>query len=273
MSRQMSFLLTVCVAVAGIVLLAWMFQGRLVYFPLGDVPAPSEVGLTHVEEVEFPTADGLTLNGWFVRSTPSPPAFTVVVFNGNAGNRAYRAPLAASLQEQGVRVLLFDYRGYGGNEGTPTEAGLRADARAARTYVLGRGDVDASRLIYLGESLGSALAIALAAEHPPAGLILRSPFTSLVEVGQIHYPFLPVQLLLRDRFTSIDDIRGVHCPVLVIAGDQDRIIPVDQSRRLYDATPSAKELVILVGADHNDIELLAGDHMIAAIMRFLRQLA
>ena len=95
----------------------------------------------------------------------------------------------------------------------------------------------------------------------------------MVEVGQIHYPFLPVQLLLRDRFSVIDDIRRVHCPVLVIAGDEDRIILVDQSRRVYDATPSAKELLILAGADHNDIELLAGDDMIAAIIRFVRQLA
>ena len=133
MSRPMNFIFAGCVAVAGIVLLAWMFQRTLIYFPLGNVPAPSEVGLADIEAVEFPTADGLMLNAWFVRSASSAPAFTVLVLNGNAGNRAYRAPLAASLQQQGVQVLLFDYRGYGGNEGTPTEAGLRADARAART--------------------------------------------------------------------------------------------------------------------------------------------
>ena len=266
----MSVLLTVGIAAVGIVLLAWMFQRRLIYFPSGDVPAPSQVGLTHVEEVQFPTADGLTLNGWFIKSTASVPASTVVVFNGNAGHRAYRAPLAIALQEHGVQVLLFDYRGYGDNEGTPTEAGLRADARAVRSYVVGRGDVDAARLVYFGESLGSAVAVALAAEHPPAGLVLRSPFTSLVDVGQLHYPFLPVQLLLRDRFAAIDDIRRVDCPVLVIAGDRDRVVPLPESRRLYDAMPSPKELVILAG-DHNDIELLAGDDMIAAIVRFLRQ--
>ena len=271
MSRYMSILLTIGVAAVGTVLLVWMIQRRLIYFPLGDVPAPSQVGLTLVEEVQFPTADGLTLNGWFIRSASSAPASTVVVFNGNAGNRAYRAPLATALQDQGVQVFLFDYRGYGGNEGTPTETGLRADARAAHTYVVGRGDVDAARLIYFGESLGSAVAIALAAEHVPAGLVLRSPFTSLVEVGQFHYPFLPVRLLLQDRFVAIDDIRRVSCPVLVIAGDRDRVVPLDESRRLYDATSSPKELVILQG-DHNDIELLAGDDMIAAIMRFLGQL-
>ena len=193
MNRYMSFILAASVVVAGIIVLAWMFQRTLIYFPFGEAPGPRDVGLTQAEVVAFPTADGLTLHGWFVPSSGSPPAHTVLVFNGNAGNRAYRAPLAAALERQGLQVLLFDYRGYGGNEGKPTEAGLRADAQAAYSYLLERGDVDASRLIYFGESLGTALAIALAVEHPPAGVILRSPFTSLVEVGQTHYPFLPVR--------------------------------------------------------------------------------
>lgn len=273
MTRYMSFMLAGSVVVAGIMVLAWMFQRTLIYFPFGEVPGPRDVGLTQAEIVAFPTADGLTLHGWFVPSSGSPSAHTVLVFNGNAGNLAYRAPLAAALQRQGLQVLLFDYRGYGGNEGKPTEVGLRADAQAAHDYLLERGDVDASRLIYFGESLGTALAIAMAAEHPPAGVILRSPFTSLAEVGQAHYPFLPVRFLLQDRFAAIDEIQRVTCPVLVIAGDRDRIIPVGQSRRLYEAVTSTKDLVILEAADHNDFELLAGDEMLAAIRRFLGQLA
>lgn len=273
MSCYMSFILTGLVAIAGIVVLAWMFQRTLIYFPFGDAPGPRDVGLAQAEVVSFPTADGLTLRGWFIPSSGSPPTYTVLVFNGNAGNRAYRAPLAASLQQQGLQVLLFDYRGYGGNEGKPTEVGLRADAQAARSYLVERDDVDASRLVYFGESLGTALAITLAAEHPPAGVILRSPFPSLVEVGRTHYPFLPIRLLLQDRFAAIDDIPRVTCPVLVLAGDQDRIIPLGLSRRLYDAATSPKELVIVAGADHNDLELLAGDKMLAAIKKFLARLA
>ena len=271
----MSLLLVVLVAVASVVLLAWMFQRRLIYFPLGAVLAPSDAGLASVETVEIPTGEGLTLDGWFVTSaaspspSPSPSPFTVIVFNGNAGNRSYRAPLAAALQAHGVQVLLFDYRGFGGNDGTPTEAGLRADARAARAYVLGRSDVDASRLVYFGESLGSAVAIGLAADHPPAALIVRSPFPSLVDVGRIHYPFLPVRLVLEDRFAAVDDIGRVTCPVLVIAGDQDRIIPLALSRRVYEAISATRELVIVEGADHNDTALLAGERMVAAIMEFL----
>ena len=269
----MSFILIAFVVVAGTIALAWVFQRTLIYFPFGDVPGPRDVGLARAEAVTFPTADGLTLRGWFVPSIGSSHTYTVLVFNGNAGNRAYRAPLAASLQQQGLQVLLFDYRGYGGSEGKPTEAGLRADAQAAHRYLVERDDVEASRLIYFGESLGTALAIALAAEYPPAGVVLRSPFPSLVEVGQTHYPFLPVRFLLQDRYAAMDDITRVTCPVLVLAGDRDRIIPLGLSRRLYEAATSMKELVIVAGADHNDFELLAGAEMLAAIKRFLAQLA
>ncbi len=265
----MGFLVTACLAAAGGLLLIWAFQRTLIYFPLDQVPSPRDVGLAEVETVSFPTEDGLVLGGWFVSSRSGAASGTVIVFNGNAGNRAYRAPLAATLRDAGYHVLLFDYRGYGGNGGTPTEAGLIADARAARTYLLGRADVDASRFVYFGESLGSAVAIGLAAEHTPAALVLRSPFTSLVDVGRVHYPFLPVTLLLRDRFASLDAIRDVGCPVLVIAGGQDRIVPVEQSRRLYDAVRAPKDLVIIAGADHNDPELGAGAEMMAAVVRFL----
>jgi fermentation-respiration switch protein FrsA (DUF1100 family) len=173
------------------------------------------------------------------------------------------------LAARGFNVLLFDYRGFGGNPGSPTEIGLAADARAARVYLADRPDVDAARLVYLGESLGTGVAVGLAAEQPPAALILRSPFTSMADVGAYHYPILPVRLLLRDRFASRDTIGRVRAPVLVIAGDRDEIVPLEQSRTLYDAAPSPKELVIIKGASHNDDELLAGEEMIQAIVRFL----
>ena len=265
----MGFLVTACLATAGGLLCIWAFQRTLIYFPFDHVPSPGDVGLAEVETVRFPTADGLVLAGWFVSPPSRAAAGTVIVFNGNAANRAARAPLAAALRDHGYQVLLFDYRGYGGNGGAPTEPGLVADARAARAYLLGRADVDASRLVYFGESLGSAVAIALAAEHRPAALVLRSPFTSLADVGRVHYPWLPITLLLRDRFASLETIRDVDCPVLVIAGDRDRIVPVDQSRRLYNAARAPKDLVIVAGADHNDPELGAGDAMTAALVRFL----
>jgi fermentation-respiration switch protein FrsA (DUF1100 family) len=261
------------VAVIGAVLaLIWTMQRRLMYFPTGGVPTPGEIGLTGVEAVIFETSDGLTLSGWFVPAPGTSPRVTVLVFNGNAGNRAHRGPLAAALHRHGLQVLLFDYRGYGGNPGTPTKRGLSADSRAARAYLAGRPDVDRSRIVYFGESLGTAVAVDLAVEHPPAALVLRSPFTSIADVGRHHYPFLPVRLLLLDRFAAIDQIQRIRAPLLVIAGGHDRIVPVENSRRLYDAAAAPKTLLVLPDADHNDHELLAGEEMVRTIVRFLQPL-
>jgi uncharacterized protein len=196
---------------------------------------------------------------------------TVVVFNGNAGERSLRAPLAAALNRTGFSVLLFDYRGYGRNPGSPSERGLLNDAGAARAYVIARDDVNAGRLVYFGESLGAAVAVGLAAEYPPAALVLRSPFTSLADMGRLYYPLLPTNLLLRDRFDLLGRIGRLSCPVLIVVGYHDRIVPPDQSRRLYDAAPEPKRFVVIQGADHNDFELLAGDLLIGEVTRFVNE--
>ena len=257
---------------AAVLALIWTMQRRFMYFPASEVPTPGDIGLTDVEPVTFETIDGLELGGWFFAASGPSPRVTVLVFNGNAGNRAHRGPLAAALHRHGFQVLLVDYRGYGGNPGAPSENGLAADGRAARVYLARRPDVDRSRLVYFGESLGTAVAVDLAVEHPPAALVLRSPFTSLGDLGQYHYPFLPVRLLLRDRFAAIDQIRRIRVPLLVIVGGHDRIVPIDNSRRLYEAAMFPKTLLVLPDADHNDDELLAGDEMIQAIVRFLQPL-
>jgi hypothetical protein len=264
---------------AVLLLLVWLGQRRLIYFPMGQVPPPAAAGLPGAEAISFLTDDGLTLGGWFVPGAPPSrlvasaakegQPVTVIVFNGNAGNRAFRAPLAAALAERGISVLLFDYRGYGGNPGSPSEEGLAADARAARRYVAGRAGSD--RIVYFGESLGSGVAVRLAAEQPPAALVLRSPFTSLTDTGRHHYPFLPVGLILVDRFASIDRIRDIRCPLLVIAADNDSVVPTDLSRRLFEAALEPKRLAIIDRTDHNDYELLAGQRVLATVLDFLGQ--
>src|SRR5687767_10108819 len=221
----------------------WLGQRRLIYFPDTRFPSLDDAGLTSLEPVTFATGDGLRLGAWFVAGSGPPPRPTVIVFSGNAGHRGYRAPFAAALQRHGMNVLLTDYRGYGGNPGAPTEEGLAADARAARAYLLGRPDVDPARVVYFGESLGAAVAVRLAVEHPPSALVLRSPFASLALVGQYHYPLLPVRWLLRDRFPSIDRAPRIRTPVLVIAGTHDTIVPIDHTRRLYDAIVAPKTFV------------------------------
>ena len=263
-SLALALLLVVCLA------LFWLGQRRLIYFPDTRLPSSDDAGLTSLEPVTFGTADGLRLGAWFVAGSGPLPRPTVIVFSGNAGHRGYRAPLAAALQRRGLNVLLTDYRGYGGNPGAPTEEGLAADALAARTYALSRPDVDPARLVYFGESLGAAVALRLAVEHPPSALVLRSPFASLTLVGQYHYPVLPVRWLLRDRFPSIDRAHRIRCPVLVIAGTHDSVVPIDHTRRLYDAIVAPKTFVE-VAADHNDAALLDGDAMIQAIVDLIRR--
>jgi fermentation-respiration switch protein FrsA (DUF1100 family) len=262
------------VAVAAVMLgLAWSQQWRLMYFPDPRLPPPETVGLAEAEQVRFQAADGTTLAAWFLAAPGGTAHLTVLVFNGNGGNRALRAPLALALHQQGFHVLLTDYRGFGGNPGTPSEQGLALDARAARAYLAARPDVDPARIVYYGESLGTGVAVRLADEQPPVALILRSPFTSMADIARHHYSPMPVQLLLRDRYPSIERIGRIRAPLLVVAGDRDHIVPLDYSRRLYDAAPEPKRLVVVPGADHNDAELLTGRTLIGAIVSFLQPLA
>lgn len=259
------------VGLVAVLALIWLGQRRLIYFPDTGQPSLDRAGLTGTEAVTFETADHVRLGGWFVAGSGRPPRPTVIVFAGNAGHREYRAPLAVALRKHGLNVLLVDYRGYGSSGGTPTEDGLAADARAARSYLLNRTDVDPARVVYFGESLGAAVAVRLAVEHPPAALILRSPFASLADVGRYHYPLLPVRLLLRDRFASIDCAHRLGSPVLVVAGTRDTIVPIAHTRRLFEAITAPKTLVE-VAADHNDEALLDGEEMIQSIVRFLEEL-
>lgn len=270
----MRALLLIVGALALLLLFIWLTQRRLIYFPLEARVPPVAAVLPEASEVSFVTEDGLKLQGWFVPAKTEGRAAAVLVFNGNAGNRSYRAPLAAALAREGLAVLLFDYRGYGGHAGSPTESGLLQDARAARLYLEARDDVAPDRIIYYGESLGSAVAVAAAAERPPAALVLRSPFTSLTAVGQLHYPYLPVSLLLADRYPASEQIRSVTAPLLVIAGERDRVIPHAESRRLFETAASPlKRFVTIPGADHNDLELLASQPLIEAMMGFLTEAA
>lgn len=289
-------LLVVAAVLAASLGLLWAFQRRLIYLPSpGPVPPAASV-LPGAEDVSFETADGLRLQGWFVPGavdSPAPPrprsvtlpegappqvgegeahlnpGPAVLVCNGNGGDRSMRAALAAALSRMGLAVLLFDYRGYGGNPGSPSEEGLADDARAALEYLAGRPEVDPGRVAYLGESLGAAVALRLAVERPPAALVLRSPFASLAEVGRRHYPFLPVSLLLRDRYDSAALVGRLTAPLLVVAGSRDRIVPASHSRRLFAAAPEPKRLVVLDGADHNDHDLHAGPRLVGELRAFL----
>jgi uncharacterized protein len=244
-------------------------QRRLIYFPSpGAVPSAATL-LPGARDALLDTEDGKRLGAWYLPGDEKGPA--VVVFNGNGGDRSGRALLADGLSRLGLSVLLFDYRGYGGNAGTPSENGLAADARAAQAWLAEQPEVDPTRIVYFGESLGAAVAIGLAVERPPAAMVLRSPFTSLAEVGRVHYPWLPIGRLLIDRYPSIDRIGSLTAPIMVIAGDRDDIVPDSLSKKLFDAAPEPKRYLSVPGANHNDPALIDDPRLLAEVGRFLSE--
>jgi fermentation-respiration switch protein FrsA (DUF1100 family) len=245
-------------------------QRGSLYFPWPDPPAQPPPG---VEAIELETDDGLRLGAWFIpaagdRAEPGP---AVLVCNGNAGYRAHRLPLAEALALRGYHVLLFDYRGYAGNPGSPTEEGLRTDARAAARALIARPDVDPERVAYFGESLGASVCGGLAAEMPPVALALRSPFPSTVAIARYHYPYLPVEEpLVWDNWPLEEQLsEQVRVPVLVLVGKRDEIVPPHLSRRVYEAAADPKRFVELAAAHHNDEALLVGEELLAEIDAFL----
>lgn len=257
------------VVVVAILLLVmvWALQRRLVYFPATQQVPPAGQVLGQGRDVVLETADGLRLGAWHLPPRHPDRDVTVLVANGNGGDRSMRAPLAEALARRGLGLLLFDYRGYGGNPGSPSEEGLALDVRAARRYLVEDVGVRPDRLLYFGESLGGAVVTELASEYPPAGLVLRSPFVDLASVGRHHYPYLPVGLLLRDRYPLVEHLAEVDVPVVVVYGTGDTIVPAEQSRAVARAAPGPVRSVEVAGADHNDLALLSGDRLVDAVVR------
>lgn len=253
--------------VAGLLVAAgWGLQRHLIYFPEPSSVPPVSGVLPGAREVRLHTSDGLELGAWLIPASQPGRAVTVLVASGNAGNRALRAPLADALSRAGMTVLLFDYRGYGGNPGSPSEAGLALDVRAAHRYLTQDRRVPQGRLLYFGESLGAAVVTELATEHPPAGLLLRSPFVDLAAVGRAHYPYLPVGALLRDRYPVAEQLARVTVPTTVVYGTTDWIVPPDQSRAVAAAAGGPSQLVAVHDADHNDPTLLDGAELVQAVI-------
>ena len=250
--------------------LLWALQRRLIYLPFPAAVPPAATLLDGAREVTLRTADGLELGAWFVAPHEPDRRMAVLVAAGNAGNRSLRAPLAAALARHGLAVLLFDYRGYGGNRGRPTDAGLARDVRAALRFLGDEAGLPGDRLLYYGESLGAAVVTELAIAHPPAGLVLRSPFVDLASVGRVHYPFLPVRALLRDRYPVAEQLGRIRVPTTVVYGSGDSIVPPAQSRAVADAAAQLHRLVEVPGADHNDLVLLDGEAVVTAVVELAR---
>lgn len=233
-------------AVAGL----YAFQRQMLYFPDRSRPLPGGLAQLGVREVALHTADGLSLLSWYLPAQGDRPV--VAYFHGNGGHIGHRAERLRRLAREGYGMLMLEYRGYGGNPGAPSEAGLYRDAEAALAFLENDG-VGARRLVLYGESLGSAVAVHVAARHHVAALILESPFTSIAAVAQHHYPFLPATLLVWDRFDSLSRIGAVRAPILMVQGGRDRVVPAHFGAALFAAAPGPKESWIAPAAGHEDL--------------------
>lgn len=241
----------------------YAFQRSFIYHPSpGPLPPASDV-LPGGRDVQLQTTDGLQLDAWYF--APREPKAWVLFAPGNGGHRGGRIPLARELTARGFAVLLLDYRGYGGNPGSPSEPGLALDARAARSYLVDELRVPPSKLLYFGESLGCGVVSELAVAHPPAGMLLRSPFVNLPEMAGVHYPWLPARLMLHDRFPVAQHVQGLDgVPITVVYGSNDGIVPPEQSVRVAEAARAVQ--VRVDDADHNDLELLDGPEVVEALV-------
>jgi fermentation-respiration switch protein FrsA (DUF1100 family) len=266
-----SILLALALVVTVPLALLWGLQRRLIYLPSPGPVSPVGQMLPGARPVSLKTSDGLELGAWFLPAAEGSRNAAVLVANGNAGNRAARAPLAKALAAEGISVLLFDYRGYGGNPGSPTADGLALDVRAAYRFLIHEARIDPDSLIYFGESLGAAVVTELATEHPPGALVLRSPFVDLASVGRVHYPFLPVGALLKDRYPVADQIARVEVPTTVVYGSADSIVPPEQSIAVARAAGGPARTVTLDGVDHNDRALLDGRVLVEAVLDTARR--
>lgn len=268
-------------------LLLWWLQPRMIFFPLASLHAtPADWGLDY-EDVRFVTEDGVGLHGWLIRApirasakrssrpnTVQPSTVrpsTVLLLHGNAGNISHRRDSVAILTNLGLDVFIIDYRGYGQSEGSPSEQGLYADAAAAWRWLTETRNIEPQQIVVFGRSLGGAVAVQLAAQTGPAGLIVESSFDRLQSLAEVHYPLLARVIPLRYRFPAVEQIAAVQSPVLVLHSPDDRIVPYALGRRLYAAASEPKLFVELRGG-HNDGFLQSQPAYQASLAAFLDEL-
>lgn len=247
---MLSFVAAGALTYASVVGAMAYFQRDLLFRPSGQPGAPAAAAVPEMAAVTVRTADGLDITGWYAPAPAGRP--TVVLYHGNAGHLAMRAFKARHFLDAGFGVWLAGYRGYAGNPGQPSEAGLYADGRAVLDHLAGLG-VGNGQLVLYGESLGTGVAVQMAAERPVAAIVLEAPYTTIPDVAATLYPFLPVHLLARDRFDSLSKVVDLTAPLMVVHGERDAVVPVRLGRRLFEAAGGPKRGVFLPEPGHNDL--------------------
>jgi len=261
----LKFFIAAMAAFGGFVVLMYVAQRSLMYHPERLRTPPAAAGLSDAQEIVLDTADGEKVIVWYVLPRDGKPL--VLYFHGNAGSLRYRVDRFRALTEDGTGLVALSYRGYGGSTGSPSEPGLIADAQAAYAFAAARAP--AKRIVVFGESLGSGVAVALAATQPIGGLVLQAPFTSAVDVGAAAYWFLPVRLLMKDQFRSDARIGKVTAPLLVLHGARDGVVPIAQSERLFSLANEPKRFMRFAEGAHNDLD---GHGAMATVRLFIAQI-
>jgi len=233
----------------GFAALLYLVQRSMMYFPETLRTAPAEAGFPEATEVLLDTADGDRIIAWHV--PPRDGAAVILYFHGNGGALRHRVDRFRALIADGAGLIALSYRGYAGSSGEPTENGLFLDAAAA--YEFARSRHPAAKLVVWGESLGSGVAVALAADKPVARVVLEAPFLSAVDIGAAAYPYLPVRRLMKDQFRSDLRIGKITAPVLILHGDQDAVVPIASGERLYALITAPKRFVRFPGGGHEDL--------------------
>ena len=247
---------------AALAVTIYFAQRSLMYFPDTVHVLPAAAGLPEAEEVPLTAADGVRIAAWHVPPHDGKPV--ILYFHGNGGALRFRVERFHRLIADGIGLLALEYRGYGGLAGSPSEAGLIADAQAAYRFAAAR--YPARQLVLWGESLGSGVAVAIAAEHPVGRVILEAPFTSAVAVGAQHYWYLPVSLLMKDQFRSDKRIGKVTASVMIMHGVHDRVVPYAMGEQLFDLANQPKHIVRFLDGGHEDLD---ANGALDAVGRFL----
>lgn len=261
-------IIAVALTYLGLTVMIYFQQDSMVYVPEKTITHnPNNIGLEY-EEVAVRTKDGLSISGWYI---PAKNEKAVILFcHGNAGNISNRLDSIRIFNNLSLSVMIFDYRGYGKSEGRPSEAGTYLDAEAAWDYLINVKKIPPDRIIVYGRSLGGAVAAEVVLRRSPAALIMESGFTSVPDLGQKIYPWLPVKLISKFHYATVDKIGTIRCPKLIIHSRKDDIIPFEHGRALYEKASPPKEFLEIRGS-HNDGFLLSGRIYTGGIEGFLEK--
>ena len=246
-----------------------IFEEKFIYFPqkYPQGAYDQSQSIPNLRDCWIRTQDSVKIHAWFAPAESAKA--TLVISHGNAGNISHRYLLLRSLQRHGFNVLMYDYRGYGRSEGTPSEDGIYKDGRAAFDFATTLPEVKPESMFLWGTSLGGAVAIDVATHRQVAGLILESTFTSAKDVARVAYPFLPVQFFLHTKLNSVEKIKTLTIPILVVHGVHDSIVPIGLGRKLFNAANEPKDFYEIPNADHNDTFFIGGDKYFDRIDRFV----